>query len=145
MDLGCYCVNAARMLAGEPEAVGGVQVLGGDGVDVSFAGVLRFSGGVVAHFDASFQTADGGGLEVVGDAGTLRLTDPWHARAPAIECSDGQGVRTIEIESADSYRLEAEDFAAAVAGTAGPRLGREDAVGQARTLQALYSAAGSVG
>jgi xylose dehydrogenase (NAD/NADP) len=145
MDLGCYCVNAARMLAGEPEAAGGVQVLGGDGVDVSFAGALRFPNGVVAHFDASFQTADGAGLEVVGDAGTLWLTDPWHARAPQIQLRDGRGARTIEIESVDSYRLEAEDLAAAVAGTAPPRLGRGDAVGQARALQMLYRAAGAVG
>ena len=34
MDVGCYCVSAARLLAGEPESVTGEQVLGGDGVDV---------------------------------------------------------------------------------------------------------------
>jgi xylose dehydrogenase (NAD/NADP) len=145
MDVGCYCVNASRMLAGEPEAVTGVQVLGEGGVDLSFAGAMRFAGGVVAHFDASFQTADSAGLEVVGDTGTLRLIDPWHIRAPEIVLHDGQGVRRIEVSTANSYGLEAEDLAAAVAGERSPRLGREDAVGQARVLRALYAAAAGAG
>jgi D-xylose 1-dehydrogenase (NADP+, D-xylono-1,5-lactone-forming) len=42
MDVGCYCVNGARLLAGEPQRVGAEQVLGGDGVDVAFAATLRF-------------------------------------------------------------------------------------------------------
>ena len=29
LDLGCYCVSAARLLAGEPEAVAGVRVVAG--------------------------------------------------------------------------------------------------------------------
>jgi xylose dehydrogenase (NAD/NADP) len=145
MDLGCYCVNASRMLAGEPTAVAGVQVLGEGGVDLSFAGTMRFTGGVVAHFDASFQAADGAALEAVGDTGTLRLIDPWHIRAPEIELRDGRGVHRIEVGGANSYGLEAEDLAAAVAGERSPRLGREDAVGQAHALQALYTAAAVAG
>jgi xylose dehydrogenase (NAD/NADP) len=42
---------------------------------------------------------------------------------------------------ADAYLLELEDFAAAVAGEREPLLGRADAVGQARALEALYAAA----
>ena len=141
MDLGCYCVSAARLLAGEPEAFAGVQVRGGDGVDSAFAGSLRFDGGVVAAFEASFRSAAGHGLEVTGERGALRVADPWHARAPGIELVDSVAARRIEVPSADSYRLEVEDLARAVAGDAAPRLGRDDAVGQARALQQLYAAA----
>jgi predicted dehydrogenase len=141
MDLGCYCVSAARLFAGEPEAFGGVQILGGDGVDVSFTGALRFPGEVTASFTASFQAAAGYGLEITGEGGTLRVADPWHVREPGIELLDGDGTRRIEIPAADSYRLEVEDLARAVAGEAPARLGREDAVGQARAIQALYAAA----
>jgi xylose dehydrogenase (NAD/NADP) len=144
MDLGCYCVSATRLLAGEPEAVAAVQVLGPGGVDVSFAGALRFAGGVVAHFDASFQTAERNFLEVAGDTGTLRVADPWHIRAPGIELRDAQGMQRIEVESANSYRLEADDLADLIgggAGTPGAKLAEDDAVGQARTLRALYDAA----
>jgi xylose dehydrogenase (NAD/NADP) len=141
MDLGCYCVSAARLLAGEPEAFGGVKVTGGDGVDTSFAGSLRFPGDVVAAFTASFRSAPGHGLEVTGERGVLRVADPWHARDPGIELTGADGSRRIEIPAADSYRLEVEDLARAVAGETPVRLGREDAVGQARTIQALYAAA----
>src|SRR5213593_1825460 len=42
MDVGCYCVSGARLLAGEPERVHAEQVVGPSGVDVRFTGVLRF-------------------------------------------------------------------------------------------------------
>jgi xylose dehydrogenase (NAD/NADP) len=145
MDLGCYCVSAARLLAGEPEAFAGVHVRGGERVDVSFAGAMRFGGGVVAAFEASFRSAAGSGLEVTGDTGVLRVADPWHIHAPDIELvADGGGPRHIEVAAADSYRLEVEDLARAVAGEGPARLGRDDAVGQARALQGLYAAAGAV-
>ncbi len=143
MDVGCYCVSVSRMLAGEPETAAGIQVLGGDGagVDVSFAGTLGFAGGVLAHFDASFRQTPTSGLEVVGEAGTLRLADPFHIRAPGLELRTGDGTRWIDVAPADSYRLEAEDLARAARGESPPRLGRADAVGQATVLQALYAAA----
>jgi D-xylose 1-dehydrogenase (NADP+, D-xylono-1,5-lactone-forming) len=145
MDLGCYCVSAARLLAGEPEAFAGVQVHGGDGVDASFAGALRFGDGVVAAFEASFRSAAGYGLEVTGETGTLRVADPWHIHAAGIELVTADGEpRQIEVAAADSYRLEVEDLARAVAGERPSRLGRDDAVGQARALQGLYAAAGAV-
>ena len=46
MDVGCYCVSALRLLAGEPERVSGRQVTR-DGVDVRFAGTLALPGGVL--------------------------------------------------------------------------------------------------
>jgi len=142
LDLGCYCVSASRLLAGEPESVAAVQVLGGNGVDVSFAGAMRFPGDVVAAFDASFRAADRSRLEVAGDAGVLLVADPWHARTPGLVLRDADGERRIEIEQADSYRLEAEDLARLVNGGAGGgALGREDAIGQARALGMLHRAA----
>jgi xylose dehydrogenase (NAD/NADP) len=142
LDLGCYCVSASRLLAGEPESASGVRVVGGRGVDVSFAGALRFPGEVVASFDVSFSAIDRSRLEVAGETGVLRVADPWHARSPGIVLEDGDGDRHIEIEAADSYRLEAEDLARLVdGGPSGGSLGGEDAVGQARALGMLHRAA----
>ena len=141
MDVGCYCVNAARLLAGEPERATGIQVLGGDGVDVVFAGAMGFADGVVAHFDAGLALAPRDELEVVGDSGTLFLDDPWHARNPLIEVRRDGRVERIETPLVDSYRLEAENFSAAIRGETEPLLGRADAVGQARAIDALYRAA----
>jgi predicted dehydrogenase len=41
----------------------------------------------------------------------------------------------------DPYTRELEEFGRAVAGGPPPRIGRADALGQARTIQALYRAA----
>lgn len=54
MDLGCYCVSGARLIAGEPVQVVGTQVLGSSGVDVAFQGALRFPEEVIAVFGSSF-------------------------------------------------------------------------------------------
>jgi xylose dehydrogenase (NAD/NADP) len=52
-------------------------------------------------------------------------------------------VERIEVGRADSYRLQAENFGAAVRGESEPLLSRADAVGQAATIAALYAAADS--
>ena len=147
MDVGSYCVNAIRLLAGEPERVQGEQALGQSGVDVVFAGTLRCAGDVLAQFDCGFVVPDRAALEVVGEDGSLVVGDPWHGRSPGIELQreGAPGVEPIPIEPANSYRLELEDVCAAIRGAAAPLLGRGDALGQARAIDALYrSAAGTV-
>jgi predicted dehydrogenase len=143
MDVGCYCVSGARLIAGEPERVSAEQTVGGDGVDITFAATMRFPNDVLAHFDAGLALATRDELEVVGEEGALFLDDPWHCRSPLIELRRDSGVERIELEPVDSYRLEAQNLSAAIRGERPPLLGREDAVGQARTIEALYEAAES--
>ena len=141
MDVGCYCVSGARLLAGEPERCTAEQVVAPTGVDVRFAGTLRFPGDVVGHFDCAFDLPGRAGLEVVGSEGTLFVPDPWHARQPLIELRRDDEVERIEPQPANRYQLQMENFADAIRGVAAPLLGREDAVGQARAIAMLYEAA----
>jgi predicted dehydrogenase len=60
-----------------------------------------------------------------------------------IELRRDGGIERIEVKPADPYQLELENFCAAVEGRAPLLLGREDAVGQARTVEALLAAAQS--
>jgi xylose dehydrogenase (NAD/NADP) len=143
MDVGCYCVSSMRLLAGEPVAVGGRRIDGADGVDVRFTGTLAFAGGVLGSFDCGLDMVARNELEVVGDAGSLFLPDPWHSRTPSIEHRRPAGTETIEVVAADAYACELEDFAAAVRGERPHPFGRTDAVGQARVIAALYRAAES--
>jgi predicted dehydrogenase len=143
MDVGCYCVSGSRYLAGEPERARGEQVLGPTGIDLSFHGTLRFPGGVVAQFDCSFALPRFQHLEVVGDEGRLVVDSPWRADWPGevrIVGAD-DAVTRVEVPRADSYRCELENLADAVEGKAPALLGREDALGQARTIEALYRSA----
>jgi predicted dehydrogenase len=141
MDVGCYCVSGARLIAGEPERVSAEQALGGDGVDVVFAATMRFPNDVVAYFDAGLALAARDELEVVGEDASLFLDDPWHCQEPVIELRRDGSTERIEIEPVDSYRLEAENMSAAVRGEQPLLLGRAEALGQARAIEALYAAA----
>ncbi|MGH3024273.1 MAG: Gfo/Idh/MocA family protein, partial [Gaiellaceae bacterium] len=141
LDLGTYCVSGARLLAGEPESVLGRQVIGPTGVDDLFTGSLVFADGVHGLFDCGLRVPFRATLEAVGAEGSLFVDDPWLCRRPGIELRRGDGLERIPVEPADSYRLELDDFARAVAGESAPLLGREDAVAQARALSALRRSA----
>jgi len=143
MDVGCYCVSGSRLLAGEPEQLYGQQFVGLSGTDWVFAGAMRFPGDVFAQFDCGTALPERDELEAVGSDGSLFLDDPWHGNKPLIELRRDGGTERIEVEPADSYRLELENLSDAVRGTAQPLLGREDAVSQARALDALYRSAAS--
>jgi xylose dehydrogenase (NAD/NADP) len=143
MDVGCYCVSGARLLGGEPEQVFGQQFIGPSGTDWVFTGAMRFPGDVVALFDCGTALPDRDELEAIGSEGSLFLDDPWHCKEPVIELRRDARVERIEVESADSYQLELENLSAAIRGDAKPLLGREDAVGQARAIEALFGSAAS--
>jgi predicted dehydrogenase len=141
MDVGCYCVSGSRLLGGEPERVFARQVVGESGVDVVFAGAMAFPGAVTAYFDCGLALPDRDELEVIGEEGSLFLDDPWHCRRPVIVMRRGDDVEEISLTPVDSYRLELENLADAIRGDAEPLLGRDDALGQARTIEALYRSA----
>ena len=141
MDVGAYCVSATRLLAGEPERVYGEQVIGDSGVDVLFTGVLRFPRGVLAEIDAGMYLPRRDGLEAVGTEGSLVISDPWLAQRLVLHLRRGESREEIALPPADPYRLELENMCAAIGGEAKPLLGREDAFGQARALDALYKSA----
>jgi predicted dehydrogenase len=141
MDVGCYCIGGARLLAGEPHAVFGVQLTGPTGVDVRFAGVLRFPNDVIAQFHCGFDLPPESRLEPIGSQGSIVLRDPWHARKPGLEVRRADASEWVDVELANSYRLELENLADAIRGVGEPLLGRKDAVGQARTIEALYRSA----
>jgi xylose dehydrogenase (NAD/NADP) len=140
MDVGCYCVSGARLLAGEPERVHGEQRFGATGVDTTFAGTLRFPGDVIATFHSSMDLPSRQELEAFGTEGTLLVGAPWRVDLGGDVLLRGE---RVEVPEADSYRLELEDLAAAIRGEREPLLGREDALGQARALDGLYLAAES--
>jgi predicted dehydrogenase len=142
LDVGCYCVSGVRLVAGgEPVSALGCAATGASGVDTRFTGMLRFDGDVLALLDCGIDVANRHELEVVGSSGRMVLADPWHCRNPGIAL-EREGERSfVEIETANSYRLELEDMAAAIAGERPALLGRADAVGQARAIAALERSA----
>jgi predicted dehydrogenase len=146
LDVGCYCVSAARLLAGEPDAVQAQQVPSASGVDALLTGQLRFPGGVLATFDCGLQVPDRSSLEVMGTEGTIVVNDPWHCFEPGLELRlQGKQPEPVPVPLANSYALELEAMGAAIRGEETTLLGREDALGQSRTLSALLDASTEAG
>ena len=139
MDVGCYCVSGARLAAGEPRSVCAQAV--SSGVDMRLTGLLRFDGDVLATIDCGLDVVGRHVLELVGTDGRIVLADPWHCREPRIVLERGGEREVVEVPGANSYGLELADVSAAIRDGREPLLGRADAVGQARTIEALYRSA----
>lgn len=143
MDVGCYNVSGSRLFGGEPEKAYGEAWFGPSGTDWVFSGTLRFPGDVIALFDCGTAMPERDELEAIGSEGSLFLDDPWHCNVPVIELRRDGKVERIELEPVDSYRLELENLSDAIRGEGELLLGRDDAVGQARALEALHESATS--
>jgi predicted dehydrogenase len=137
LDLGCYCVDVSRLLGGEPERVHGRQRLAPTGIDVGFTGTLEFPGEVTAQFHCAFDLPEESYVEAIGTIGRARVVEPFGGNDPHVDLN---GTR-IDVEDVDRYLLQLENLSEAIRGAAEPLLGREDALGQARTIDALYRAA----
>jgi aryl-alcohol dehydrogenase-like predicted oxidoreductase len=86
LDVGCYCVSGARLVAGvalgisgraEPidlEATGHVGVTG---VDDWAKATLRFDGGIVAELSTAVRVDEPPRLEIIGTEGSILLNEPW--------------------------------------------------------------------
>lgn len=140
LDLGCYCVSAARLVFGEPERLYGEAWHGRGGVDERcvderFAATLRF-GGAIATFACGF-TARTNQVEVVGAEGVLLVPQAF-VDPPGVVLLNGEEHR---VEPGNHYRAELEDFCAAVRGEHEPLVGRTEMLGQARALDALLRSA----
>jgi xylose dehydrogenase (NAD/NADP) len=145
-DVGCYGISAIRLLAGEPESVTATEVLGSTGVDVRFAGTLALPGDVLGYFDCAFDLPYRSELEVVGSEGVIRVVDPFTIGSlgiggSGIEVRRGDEVEVVRAGDENHYQLELDNLSDAIRGIADPLLGREDAVAQARAIEALYRAA----
>ena len=142
LDVGCYCVSACRLIAGEPISATAQQIIGATGVEVRLVGTLAFDNDVLAHFDSGFHLPDRSLLEVVGSEARIVVSDPWHCLEPGLELIPQTGsAERIELPVTNSYTLELEYVGAASRGEETPLLGRADALGQARTIDTLYRSA----
>jgi len=145
LDLGCYCTNLMRTLAGEPERVYGEQITAPSGVDVRFAATLRFADGALGHFDCAFDLPRRIGFEAVGSDGSATMLQPFAEDEVTLEVRRGDELVSSETETANRYGLEVDNFARAIAGEEPPLLDRRDSIGQARALDALLRSAESMG
>jgi D-xylose 1-dehydrogenase (NADP+, D-xylono-1,5-lactone-forming) len=142
-DVGCYPVSYARLLAGaEPVEAIGRAVVGPSGIDLSFAGLLRFASGLHALVDCSFAQPFRTGLEIVGSTGVIQIARPFKPETTeTVVVQRGASSESHEVSSPLLYVNEIEDFARVVGGQLAPRVSLEDSRGNVAALCALLESA----
>ncbi len=145
MDVGCYCVNVSRSVAGEePAEVQAWASWGATGVDVEMAATLRFASGVVAQFDCALTMERREAYEVVGTEGSLFVSSAFlpGTNDVIVEEHHGRDRNTRHaIQGADEYRLMVEDFADCVIHNRPVRYPVVEAARNMQVIEALYRSA----
>ena len=151
MDVGCYCVNMARLVVGaEPLQVQATMVMHeNQQVDDTLAAIIHFPGDVVAVFDCSFRTDYREWLQVQGIEGRLDVPRPVKPMDHPAEIILSRGEKadavfeptTYTAPAANHYRLMVEHFADAALNGAPLRYPPELDRGNMRAIDALYESA----
>lgn len=143
MDVGCYCVNVMRLLAGaEPtDAVGIARSNERTGVDETFAGILRFPKLELGLFDCGFRSMVHQRLEVIGDKGTLEVLTPFLAGDPPRMIKHGTGTEELTLDTANSYKLMVEHFNQSILDDHAPRFPPTDGLNNMRVIETLFESA----
>jgi len=142
-DVGCYPVSYARTLLGqEPVEAVGMQHPAAGGVDMTFAGQLRFPAGTLLHFDSGFRAHFRTGIEIVGSEGVLTIPNPFKpGPRETLQLRHGDEVRAIEVGGGALYSGELEDMADAILLGRPPRVTLADSRGNLQAILALYRSA----
>ena len=149
MDVGCYPVSMARLVAGEePDALSGFATLAETGVDAWACALLRFPSGAIARVSTAVSLSLDNAAEVFGSEGSIRITTPWMgARADgswSFELNRRGKRETIEGRTKPLYVHEVDAVADALDAGAleSPHMTWEDSLGNARVLDLWRREAG---
>jgi predicted dehydrogenase/aryl-alcohol dehydrogenase-like predicted oxidoreductase len=157
LDLGCYCVSLARLVAGvamqrefaDPIEVYGTGVLSPTGVDELACGLLKFPGDICAQLNCGLRLTQDNEVRLYGTEGFIRIPKPWNP---------GDDVSKIEVRRYDEkeprnilvksdrplFTLEADTVASFVRSRQAPAMKWDDTLGNMRTLDRWREALGVV-
>ncbi len=149
LDVGCYCINAMRLITGE-EPDGGqafARFHPTTGVDMSATATLTFPSGVLGHFDCGMETHRTNMLDIRGTTGRIRLDDafvPPADEAKTVRIWNGENdlsYREMAVGAANQYTLMVEDFADALLNNRPFRFPVQDAVNNMIVIDNLRASA----
>lgn len=143
MDVGCYCVNLSRTMAGrEPIEVQAFASWSESGVDNMMSGTMRFDDDLLATFECGLNTKRRESYEIAGTDAYLRVPDAFLPGTDDVVIEeyrdDGEPVLHT-IDGTDEYRLMVEHFADSALGGRSPRYGADEAALNMRVIEALYA------
>lgn len=144
MDVGCYCVNLMRFMTGEePESVTASAMIGETtGVDEVLAGTLKFSSGVIGHFESSLRAYGNNQYILKGTEGKIVVPIsfvPNKDDDTVIQHWQGSDYTEHTVSAVDHYQLMVEDFADALINNRPPRFMPQDAVQNMEVLDKMLA------
>jgi predicted dehydrogenase len=146
-DVGCYCASGLRLVFGsEPVGASARARFDEDGADRESSGLLEFEQGL-GVLSCGLSSASRESLTVTGTEGRATLRAPFRSdnSGGEILLTRGGETTTETFEPGDPYRLELEEFAAAVREGRDPAIGPDEILGNARAVEALLTSARSGG
>jgi D-xylose 1-dehydrogenase (NADP+, D-xylono-1,5-lactone-forming) len=148
MDVGSYCVNISRTLAGgEPEAVQAIATWTGTGVDDRLAGTMLFANGLVAQFDCALSMARRELIVAAGANGYYYLPAaflPGKEDVLLYEFCDRKEI-PHQFSGCDQYQLMVEHFMECILNRKQPRYTVLDAAANLHVIEALHQSAHNQG
>ncbi|GAA4014761.1 Gfo/Idh/MocA family oxidoreductase [Deinococcus rubellus] len=146
-DVGCYPVNLMRLLLGEPRSLQAQARWTKQGVDLGLSAALDYSGlndgGALASVNCAFDWVGTPRLVVHGTAGSLEMEQPFESNSEFRQTTPTLHLNGQEERFAPSngYTRMVEHFQRAARGEEALRYLPDDAVKQARVLDALFASA----
>jgi len=149
MDVGCYCVNVSRTLAGqEPIEIQAIARMGPSQVDEELVGTFRFPDGLLAQFDCALTLERREEFEIAGPLGSLVVPSAFLPGTDdtSIQHRKGRaGISQETVPGADQYQLMVEHFADCVLNPHAPLYPASEAAQNMRVIEALYRSANAGG
>ena len=144
MDVGTYCVNLSRQLAGsEPTEMQAIAHLyEGNGVDDYAAGMMRFGDELLATFTCGMTVDSDQGTYIAGTKGTIKINAFWFCEDGFTISKDGEEEMVTVNEPRPLYAVEADAFAASVLDGEAPWISKADTLGNMKAMDALRASAG---
>jgi len=160
LDVGCYPMSMARLLAGaatghafrDPIEVKGCGHIGAESrVDEYAIASLLFPDGIVAQIATGVRVRGDNSVRVIGSTGTILVPDPWTpareggATTLVIQSHHGETPQEIVIEAPQGlYTMEADTVASFVDQRQAPAMTWDDSLGNMTALDRWRASIGLV-
>ncbi len=150
MDIGCYCISFPRFIFGqEPERVMGIIDRDPEmKTDRITSGILDFSKGITSVFTCSTQMMPFQRAQIVGTTGRIEIEIPVNVppdQAAKVLLVTQDEIRELEIDAADQYQIQAEQFADSILNDTPVPVSFDDAINNMKVIDAIFASAESNG
>ncbi|MDC0285643.1 Gfo/Idh/MocA family oxidoreductase [Candidatus Poseidoniaceae archaeon] len=140
-DIGPYAIHTIRQCFKEnPIRVKAISKLNEHGADISTTGLIDFGNNKRASFDIGFECTRRSEFEAFGPLGRVKCPTVWQPedkQAKIIINTEKGGLTEEVVPAANHFILEVNHFNKIIGSDISPKLSKEDALWNAKTLESI--------